>query len=507
MNASPEDMPEKKKSEETESELLELTQYVETHPEDYEKRWALAKKLYIAWEYRLALEHLLVLKNEWTPRINVIRYLAATYYRLGRYEESLKELEAAAERWPDEIGIYEQMARVQEIAGLRVQAQATWEKILEKVPNHPIAPGAIQRLKEPPRSDVAGLRLADSDSGIDLTPGLVCPNCGAQNSDEYDQCWQCHAPLRQMRATPLATPRSKTPAPFVITLDTATKWLMVAAAILVLLGTALSINAIVSQNQIFFYQTMEDLFRHEFLHTRLILGLLSILIWPGALWAAFSLIPPHPHVTPSYVNGAGILLAGIFYIATWLPMKFLLLVVILPVMVAAALVVPIVPKTKRGLAAWVLCSVFALTMTTAGVTGLELFRTGTYFNPLRDFPLLLRYANTDEPQAESNVPRLPTDTLPIAVRLRWKTTGSAWLDRCAGPVGFQVTLINPEGTVKFELKDKTGTRIYEEITASPWQRRAQVEVQEPYEILVHGTPGGKVDVRILGFLKPEFITS
>ncbi len=70
------------------SDVWELAAYVEDHPGDHQQRWRLAKKLYAEREYLLALENLQVLNKEWTPKLNVQRYLAATYYRLGRYTEA-----------------------------------------------------------------------------------------------------------------------------------------------------------------------------------------------------------------------------------------------------------------------------------------------------------------------------------------------------------------------------------------------------------------------------------
>lgn len=129
------------------AEIWDIARYVEANPDDHEQRWRLAKKLYTAWEYRLALEHLQVLKNEGQERINILRYLAATYYRLGRYEEATRELKEAIAIWPDEIGIYEQLARVLEIAGDNLGAAAMWEKVQELDPHHPMAAHAAARLR------------------------------------------------------------------------------------------------------------------------------------------------------------------------------------------------------------------------------------------------------------------------------------------------------------------------------------------------------------------------
>ena len=65
------------------AETWELTQYVEAHPDNKGQRWRLAKKLYGEEDYRLAVEHLQILSNEWKDKSGVPRYLAATYMRLG----------------------------------------------------------------------------------------------------------------------------------------------------------------------------------------------------------------------------------------------------------------------------------------------------------------------------------------------------------------------------------------------------------------------------------------
>lgn len=129
------------------ADIWDIARYVESNPDDHEQRWRLAKKLYTAWEYRLALEHLQILKNEGPERVNIRRYLGATYYRLGRYDEAIRELRGAIEIWPDELGIYEQLARVLEIAGDPAGAAAMWEKALELDPHHPMAGQASERLR------------------------------------------------------------------------------------------------------------------------------------------------------------------------------------------------------------------------------------------------------------------------------------------------------------------------------------------------------------------------
>ena len=166
--------------------MWEIARYVEAHPENHEQRWRLAKKLYASWEYRLALEHLLILKDEWQRKINVHRYLAATLYRLGLYVEAQRALEEAIEYWPKDVGLREQLARVLETAGKRDEAADMWESIRELQPSHPMAESAVRRLRRKTEASASEeLNIGASDSGIDLSPGQVCPNCGAHNGEEF----------------------------------------------------------------------------------------------------------------------------------------------------------------------------------------------------------------------------------------------------------------------------------------------------------------------------------
>ena len=82
------------------ADIASLTEHVEAHPGDYEQRWRLAKKLYEAHEYAVALEHLEILRDEWVAKINLVRYLAAVYYRLDRHADSIAALATAVRAWP-----------------------------------------------------------------------------------------------------------------------------------------------------------------------------------------------------------------------------------------------------------------------------------------------------------------------------------------------------------------------------------------------------------------------
>src|SRR5690606_32522134 len=217
-------------------------------------------------------------KNEWPQKLNIRRYLAATYYRLGRYDDASDELRHALKNWPEEIGLHEQLARVLEIAGDRETAAVAWEDIAELDPHHPIAKSAAKRLRESNAKDARqDLRLLDSDSGIDLSPGQVCPSCGAQNSDEFERCWQCHAALLSGHGGVHATPRPsrRTPA---ITAESAILLLGLATLGMIALGFILSVQmlfdaALPGEPT----HTLQQLFTVDLARSRVILGALMLL--------------------------------------------------------------------------------------------------------------------------------------------------------------------------------------------------------------------------------------
>ncbi len=47
------------------ADVEEIREYLDSHPEDHKQRWRLAKELYKAWDYRSALDQLLLLREVW----------------------------------------------------------------------------------------------------------------------------------------------------------------------------------------------------------------------------------------------------------------------------------------------------------------------------------------------------------------------------------------------------------------------------------------------------------
>jgi len=173
------------------ADIKSLTRYVKAHPYHFVERWRLVKKIYKASDYELALVHLLVLDDDWEPKASLTRYLAATYSRLDREDDAVKTLEKGIVAWPKDLEMFEQLAMVYQNVGREEDAIKTLEKITKIDPNYRLP----QKAKETLRHEKLKGHQAHTNVYVGLTEETVCARCGAQNTDEVTQCWQCKANL------------------------------------------------------------------------------------------------------------------------------------------------------------------------------------------------------------------------------------------------------------------------------------------------------------------------
>lgn len=488
------------------TEIWDLARFVEDHPDDRDQRWRLAKKLYTAWEYRLALEHLKVLKNEWPQKINVRRYLAATHYRLGRYEEAIEELEGSLTTWPEEVGLHEQLARVLEIAGKREEAAAAWEHIASLDPHHPIAKNAAKRLHERILKDAReDLRLNESDSGIDLSPGQVCPNCGAQNSDEFERCWQCHAVLLAGHEGPHATPAPVRRTP-IVSQETSALMMGLAALGLLSFGFLLTIQLLFGGEGTHApTHTLYQLFAVDLAYTRILMGVALLLVWPCALWVALSLVQYEERIPASVINLTGLLSALLLYCGTWLPADLLPLAILVPMAVSLALIAATFRLgPAKTFVVWIAQSVVILMMSVLLLVLVEAWQTKRLFNPLKEARAVMAYAEAQRTGSRQGSYTLEPTVAPYTQKLRWRSTGSDWLDTRARNVLITVQIEAAATDVKFELRDETGTRVFEFLRGPSWTLEYAFETGQTYEIVVNAPEGTPVSVTLSGLLVPEF---
>lgn len=172
------------------ADTWELTKYVESHPNNHGQRWRLIKKLYKDADYRMALENLHILINDWDPKPNVFRYQAATYTRLSRPEEAIRILKKGANLFPTDMGLREQLAIAYMGAGHDELAIDEWRSIVEDSPDHRFATKAIKKISK---------RLSDDHeekiSAQPVSDGIVCRTCGAWNAPEALCCEVCESSI------------------------------------------------------------------------------------------------------------------------------------------------------------------------------------------------------------------------------------------------------------------------------------------------------------------------
>lgn len=481
------------------TDVWDIAQYVEAHPDNYRQRWRLAKKLYMAWEYRLALEHLLILKNAWEPRVNVSRYLAATYYRLSRYEDAIKELRDAIQRWPQELGLYEQLARTLAVGGRIEAAIEVWEEIAEIDPDHPFAKRAIEHLKATLEGEYAELGHAGANGKSSaeapaetLGPNEVaCPNCGQKNSVEFRRCWKCHAPLFEGPTEEASGAAKVEPQGIRWPLFTG-----IAIAALLALGVYLTLNGLghidaeelnrrvpVSASE-FFTVTM--------LGTRILVGVLLLIGWPIAWRVAAVLAGVDDKVYNEVLYVSGGLLALTTYALLWLPTPWWALAAAVPFVWSALIAffqLALRPKAAAGV--WV--GQFALAALLVVVAVVVRHGPGLFL----ELPAVLEFS------ARKSVPSVESTefTAPRELQVRWQSSGAPWLDTHADKAAIHVAPGPHTGPMFLAIRQDSQELLFQPIRDSEYVHvLSAVQVGKDYTVEVRSREAVDVYVRVEGVL-------
>jgi len=477
----------------------DLQRHLEEHPDDHASRWRLAKKLYMKCEYRQALDCLLILKAEWIQKQNVLRYLAATYYRLGQYDEATEELESAIALWPDEVPLHEQLARVHEVAERREDAARVWRDVQAIAPDHPFASRSIERLSRPrqdtPQDD---LRLHESDSGIDMSPAVTCPECGAQNSVEFDRCWQCHGELNltptpspfEFEGQPPKSARSKMVVHGLLSVAVlAASVYFTIQYVLPALTGAPPARAAENVRQAMLYGLAEG---------RAVMGFTLLLVWPLALWVAVRLFNVRL-LRAGQPWTFGLFMAGLAYLASWTPVLWL------PAALGVVLILGAL-FTKyifylpwgRGLA------VGTLHALVAGAVGAGAFVLIAGPEPFTETAAITRLENMSDPANGSSREHEGTTRLDLPHRFR--SSGSDWLDSLTSTVAFEINSQVTDPQLVVEYRDETGLVQMVDVTQPTVRLVTKVKPGRDYRLIVSGKKGVTVRVRPLSALGVEFDT-
>ena len=477
------------------TDIGDLTRYVEAQPEDHEQRWHLAKKLYMAGEYRPALGHLLVLQTNWTPKVNVLRYLAASVWVPAYF--------AAGE-------------------SMRQRAAFTllaWAEIIRLNPTHAMARHALAKLQEEEAAKDAPKQassLQDVDFGI--MPGHACPNCGAQNSDEFDRCWKCHAPLDDAGAvgTPvLAAPKEAYGRRLAVGPRSAPAhdgrarvgvrvWyvLSVLATVALIAGGAYlsvmqSVMLRTAGTAPFLYATVQALLDASLLSTRITIGLVLLIAWPIMLWMAAAVLKPRaPRATAGApfraVLAAGLLLAAATYLVSWnQPGQWAYLFLLIQVLALIPIAVTFNLGVVRALAVCLIQAALMSCVVFVSAVTLE----GSSF--VKEFTIIANYQahhdNALRTGVDPGTHLLPPMVVPVDATVRWESTGSPWLDERATGMTCEVasnapaTGPIPASGLIVELKDQTGTLAYNHVPSMPFTfTYDRIVPNQAYKLLITG---------------------
>ena len=492
------------------SKMDDLQEYVAKHPRDHEKRWRLAKRLYKEGEYEQALGHLEVVKQYRTPKIHVVRYIAAAYYRLERFDAAVSELRQAIEEFSDDLSLREQLARVLRQAGRLEEALNAWQAILERQPDHALAQKAVASLTKESEAAVAAEEapLEDEDLGIEPPTGPVCPNCGAANAEEFERCWKCHALLTQTgapmpaAATPLPKPpRQREP------LDLSSAWHLVAGvAIVVFVAAGFFFTArhyLLAgdlDQEAAIPQTVQELVGQELLIARLVLGFALLVVWPLALWVAGSVARAEETFLVTIVL-TGVFFASLTYVALFLPLHWVAKAFLAVLLLAA---VPILVTFRcgvaRGLLLWLVHAALVLATAVVVLVAVE------GLSALTQFSKTAQFARIHDSAPDAGRYCFPQRPAPVDITIRWQSTGSTWLDKKAGKAAIEVSCPVPPSVLKVELSDASGTLHYEHARAVPYRFTVPapdgILIDHPYDFAIRADDGTEVDVTIYGVLTP-----
>jgi len=485
------------------ADIAELKQYVEGHPGDHEKRWWLAKRLYKAGDYAAALEHLVYLKAQWDPKLNVRRYLAATYYRLARFPEAVMELQEAIGLWPDDIPVREQLARVLEVSGRTDAAGEVWVGILDLQPNHPVAREALDQLQSgvrPAPGEPSGA-LQDRVLGVGSGTGVVCPNCGALNTEDLAHCAFCDARLLPGTKRPRARARAS------LARRGPSRWLQAVGyalpGILAVLALFLTVRYGVEQpgdaGDPELVRSVHDVFMRVLLPGRVAVCGALIIAWPLLLAVVLRL------VKADSVSARRLLLWGgtgalLFYLATWLPVVFvywaapgLLLLSCVPFFLLRM-------SIPRTFAAWGLQAAGVVAMAAAVFAAVD--------GPpgLADLAATYRYARAHDVALDRGRHVFRVERVPASCRLQWESTGSPWLDRHAGDIAMVLYLGAEPSPLTVEFADATGPLAREQTESSCYVLGYRVVPGRPYELRLTAIREEPLDIVLYSVLRPRIET-
>lgn len=504
------------------SNLWELAAYVEDNPSDYLQRWRLAKDLYAAHEYRLALEHLQVLKNEWRPHLNARRYLGAVYYRMGRYTEAARALREAITEWPDEIALREQLAHVLTRAEEYKEALNVWEDVLQLQPGHARAEKHIQKIRILLKTTLRSPFLQDEeeddgvyDSAAGLPPepplvGIICPRCGAQNSEDFERCWKCDASLAMNQDSFLNLPSVEAHGPYLLRPETISSAAMLVAFALFLVSIYFGLRLIMAfrENAVEALMDISQIYDHVLVPSRLIMSGALILWWPVALKLALRLsrVRMMPPAILLYISG--IFLGSLAATLVLMPQALIFFAFLSTLFISLLLMLLAFRlHPSVALVAWTGHIVMVWLVAACSFWLAECYHYGKMIHPLHELPILRDNLIGRGVLQNTGLARLPSYITPVRQKMKWESSGSTWLDHYASVVRVTIKKESMDPTLIFKVHKGAELLMHETISDEQLQLQFPIDPEEEYEFSITGAEYALVQTAVQSLLPCTFIAS
>lgn len=476
------------------ADIEDLAAFVAEHPDDTDQRWRLAKKLYMAWKYDQALEHLLILREQWPDKLNVVRYLAATHYRLGQLDDAINVLKAAVDLWPGEVPLREQLARVYEVSGRLREAVELWKTVQRLEPEYPHVDSAIRRLTTMTADDGDGGGKGRSVNALNASPGKICPQCNAHNSAEFGRCWQCHALLTASGAgagAPVPYRQAKYLGTTTVTIVGSIFIIGLAAAAAYFTWQSFT-QLMAAGSESMTSKTVALVLEQHLLPLRLsVLGAL-IILWPLTLWLSVRLLRKGP--TPAAnINTVAMLLPLMTFAALWTPFAMLAIALLLPLVISFALIVTTFGLSfARASLIW-LVQAFVVTGALAGCVALT-----SGLGIVTDYTVINEYALHHDSQPGAGQRTVGIIEAPGSQTIRWASTGSAWLDKAGAEVALlyyaapelaPLTATLDDGSASppsTRIQEVPGYGIYTIVPGQTYELRVVTQTSGPVTVVAQG---------------------
>ncbi|HPU96489.1 MAG TPA: tetratricopeptide repeat protein [Candidatus Hydrogenedentes bacterium] len=477
------------------AEIWDIEEHLAEHPEDDAARWSLAKRYFAAAEYRKALDHLETLRRQRTLRINEMRYLGATLYRLGRFSEAEQVLKEAIGHWPEEIQLYEQLSRVQEAAGFHEAALETWRQIMARQPDHPLGERAVRRLKKKLDQDQKQKASRSRRLFTTTLETRNCPQCGVINTEIAARCWQCGARLHTPAPGDGSDTDTEEETPLPGSTDSRAVPPEIASSMLMLLSGGLALVCVILVVLVFgpwwrddsqwIPLSVAEVFQWRSQGGRIAMYLTLLAGWPLALRAGMKVFSQRPRFLPmGIVYLMGVALAELFCVISFIPGPGLLLgCLITAVFSLMGVVLLLELPLISALGVWVIHIIPVILLGAGSFFLAESYLVGEWLSPYRETAAIVRHAR------EGAAYNTLAGTTPLESQVTWDSTGSEWLDRRAPEVRLTVLCEKPAKNTSLQIYDESGAKLFDYVQGQQHVSRFQPVPGRPYRVVVGGDAG------------------